>query len=621
MARDPSVTSDLWGGLAAMLVALPSSIAFGVAIHAPLGADAAALGAVAGMIGASVLGIVNPLLGGTARLVSAPCAPAAAVMGALAVELAPSRDPAAVLVLLAGVAVLAGLLQILYGALGGGNVIKFIPYPVVSGYLSGVAILIVLKQVPAFFGSPAGAHVSDTLMNPSRWSVPAMVVGVVTILATVAAPMLTRLVPAPIVGLGAGLAAYFAFAAAVAPLRTLEGNRLVIGPVGTGIGSAIEGVARGAGGLSAFESATLLTLVVPSLTLSALLSIDTLKTCVVVDALTLSRHDSNRELRAQGVGNALAAVLGGVPGAGTMGATLVNISSGGRTRLSGMVEGLCCLAALVALGPVVAWIPIAGLAGILFVVAFKMFDKESLMLLRQRSTRLDFAVIAVVVGVAVLVGLIEASIAGFGLAILLFFREQMGASVVRRKVTGDRLSSRKRRLPAQMAFLERQGRRTTIVELQGNLFFGTTDKLFNELTSDLQEQQFVVLDLRRVSGVDYTAARLLDQMARHLKDHGGQLILSGIPSQLPSGRNLRTYLAALDVGSKSGGVEIFDQLDDALAWIEDGLLRDQVGDGRGDSPLTLGDIDLFRELRDDQLLASLADCTRERSVATGERLL
>ncbi|HMR76064.1 MAG TPA: SulP family inorganic anion transporter, partial [Polyangiaceae bacterium] len=191
-----TLSADVWGGLAAMLVALPSAIAFGVAIYAPLGAESAAIGAMAGMVGAVLLGVINPLLGGTQRLISAPCAPAAAVMGALVAELAKEREPTAVLLMMTAVALLSGLMQIAYGVLGGGKVIKYIPYPAVSGFLSGVAVLIFVKQLPGLLGVSGGTGLLSALSTPEAFRMPAIVVGLVTIGGVFVAPKLGKAVPA-----------------------------------------------------------------------------------------------------------------------------------------------------------------------------------------------------------------------------------------------------------------------------------------------------------------------------------------------------------------------------------------------------------------------------------------
>lgn len=613
--------ADAWGGLASMLVAIPSSIAFGVATFAPLGGESAALGAVAGMVGATLLGIINPLLGGTRGLISAPCAPAAAVMGALAGQLVRSHDVGTTLLLMSVVAALSGGLQIAYGLLGGGKIIKFIPYPVVAGFMSGVAVLIFIKQLPGLLGVASKTPLLTALTQPGLWKMPSIVVAAATIAGVLLGPKLTKKVPAAILGLVAGALGYAGIAAANPALRKLAGNELVVGEVHASLGSLWIGMRDRGLALGGLSAADLPLIIVPALTLSALLSIDTLKTAVIVDALTRSRHDSNRELRAQGIGNTVSAVLGGMPGAGTSGATLVNVTSGAKTRLSGILAGAFCLVVFVLFSGAVAWIPLAALSGILTVIAVRMFDTKTFALLKRRSTVLDFVVVAAVIAVAVFIGLIQASAAGFALSVLLFAREHMAASVVRRKSSGAQLFSKQRRIPEEMEVLEREGERTTICEVQGNLFFGTTDQLFTELAKDLQKKDFIVLDLRRVQGVDFTAARLLDQMDIRLDEHGGRLVLAGIPANLPTGKDLRGYIADLGVGKTSGGVEIFDDLDAALEWVEDQILDAALPNRlqRG-PPLGLGEIDLFHDLESDTLLQAVSRCLEERSCAPGQKL-
>ncbi len=155
-----------------MLVALPSAIAFGVAIFAPLGGPFAAQGALAGILGATALGLVAPVFGGSSRLITAPCAPAAAVLSALAVTFSQQGTSAeAILLLLGVIGLLAGGIQIGLGLLGVGKLIKFIPFPVVSGYLSGVGLIIIGSQVPKFLGMPGGTHVLSALQSPSGWPI------------------------------------------------------------------------------------------------------------------------------------------------------------------------------------------------------------------------------------------------------------------------------------------------------------------------------------------------------------------------------------------------------------------------------------------------------------------
>ncbi|OFW17849.1 MAG: hypothetical protein A3H97_12525 [Acidobacteria bacterium RIFCSPLOWO2_02_FULL_65_29] len=624
-SRPDSLAGDAWGGFAAMLVALPSSIAYGVAVYSLLGADYVARGVLAGILGAIALGLITAAVGGAPRLISAPSAPAAAVLASLIGEsVGGARGAAApdrLVVELMLLALLAGSLQSVYGLLGGGRLIKYIPYQVVSGYLSAVGVMIVLSQLPKFLGLANGVSLGAGVASPALWQWPAVIVGGATIASVLLAPKLTKAVPAPIIGLFAGVGVYFLAALWRPELLQLEHNTLVIGPVGGGVSAIVASATGPWSTVAGIQWADLKALAVPALTLSVLLSVDTLKTCVVVDTLTRSRHHSNRTLLGQGAGNFASALIGGMPGSGTMGATLVNLEGGGRTRLSGLIEGVCVLGAFLVFGSGIAWVPVAALAGILLVVAARMFDWGSFQLLRQTSTMLDFCVIATVVIVAVASNLIAAAGAGVALAIVLFIREQILGSVIRRKVSGDNISSKQHRLPAEQDLLQRHGAQTTVCELQGSLFFGTTDQLFNELEHDLKRCRYLILDLRRVRSVDFTAAHMLEQFEAMLSERDGFLIFSRLPANLPSGQNLEAYFTHVGVMHATNNVRTFETLDDALQWVEDRVLAvEQRAPAGEDAPLALAEFDLVREFEADQTLAALAACAVERSFAAGETI-
>ncbi|MFA5137888.1 MAG: SLC26A/SulP transporter family protein [Elusimicrobiota bacterium] len=614
--------ADAMAGLTAMLVALPQAIAFGVVIFSALGPKASAAGALAGMVGAASIGLIAPLLGGTKRLVSAPCAPAAAVMAALGASLAaaaPGGDPERLILLLALTAVLSASLQLVYGFIGGGRLIKYIPYPVVSGYLSGVAVLIFLGQVPKLFGWPKGAGLWTGLTVPGLWRWPSLAVGICSMSAMALAPRITRKLPGPIVGLAGGLLSYIVLSLGLPELRTLDGNPYIIGALDAGSAS-LSGILSRWSAAASLSWADLQALFIPALTLSVLLSMDTLKTCVVLDAMTRSRHDSNKELIGQGAANLASALLGGIPGAGTMGATVVNMQSGGRTRLSGAFVGVFALLTVILLSRLVAWVPIASLAGILIMVAWKMFDRKSFKLLRNKSTVLDFVVLGSVVVAAVTTELMVAAGVGLALSFVLFIRNQIRESVIRRKTSGDRMFSKQRRLPAEMEVLERDGGKTVVCELQGTLFFGTADQLFSELEQDLKTRKYIILDLRRVQSLDFTAAHMLEQIEAELRERGGRLLLSELPQALPSGQDLKAYFDEVGVVAHKTGAKVFDALDDALAYAEERLLEDaKVSRGAEDGPLKLDQIHLFREF-EPALVQALAGCVDERSCRAGERV-
>jgi len=620
MDKPKSLANEFWGGLAAMLVALPSAIAFGVTIFSPLGAAFVAVGALAGILGTFALGLVAPTFGGTNRLITAPCAPAAAVLSAFAIEMMQKGVTGeSALLMIALVSLMCGVLQVGFGVAGLGRLIKYMPFPVVSGYLSGVGLIIILSQVPKFLGVPKGTHFWESLRSPWMWKWQGMVVGAVTVLVMLFAPKVTKAVPAAILGLVSGVLAYFALALYYPALLELAGNKLIIGQLGGGsteggFFSAMLGRWKAFGGVSTSDLKFLIT---PALTLAVLLSIDTLKTCVVLDALTRSRHNSNRELIGQGLGNLASTAVGGMPGAGQMGATLVNISSGGQTRVSGLIEGGLALVAFLILGQFIAWVPIAGLAGILIVVGFRMFDRHSLHLLKSRSTILDFVVIVAVVAVAMSVSLIAASAVGIGLAIMLFIREQVGGAVVRRKTYANQMFSKQMRLPEEMEILTQHGDQAVIFELQGSLFFGTTDQLYTALEPDLKTRKFVVLDMRRVQSVDFTAAHMLEQIQGMLAEREAFLIFSQLPRAAPSGQDMKRYFQTMGLVSSERHVRAFRELDAALEWVEDQILQEQRLERAVEKPLELNEIEVFKG-RKEETLTALEACLVPRSVKDGE---
>jgi sulfate permease, SulP family len=598
------VPGDFWGALAAMLVALPASIAFGVTVYSAIAPSYAAIGALAGIIGATMIGLVASTLGGTDRLISAPCAPAAAVLSAFAIELTSQGvAPEVIVLLLILLGVLAGIVQLLLGFIGIGGLIKYIPYPVVSGYLSGVGLIIIGSQIPKFVGTGTETGWWTALMSPWLWDWRSLAIGMATVLAAVIAPKLTKKVPGTILGVVAGLLTYVGLATQDPTLWEVTGNHLVIGALGAskeGYFASITGRWNEIGDLRLGQIAGLLG---SALTLAALLSIDTLKTCVVIDQLTRTRHQPNRELVAQGIANIASSAVGGIPGAGTMGATLVNLNSGAQTRMSGVLEGLLSLIAALVFGSFLAWIPVAALAGILIVIGIRMIDREPLRFIESRATVFDFGVVLAVVVVALTIGLIAASAVGVGMAIILFVREQIGGSVVRHKIYANQMSSTWYRPEAEMRIIEEKGDQAVIFELQGSLFFGTTQQLYAELEPELAKRNYVVLDLKRVQSVDVTAAHLLCNVREALQERGAMLLLSGVREKLPNGRNLREFLEQTGVVSPDDkAVRVFPELDSAIEWVEDRILGErEAPPAEEEAPIQLQEMDLFSNHKDETL--------------------
>ncbi len=614
-----NLLGDVLGGTASMLVAIPSAIAFGLIIFAPLGAEFSGRAAVGGILGTITMGLFAALFGGTKKLISAPCAPAAAVLSVFVSEmlLKGSIPPDSIPIYVTLVSLFSGLVQVLIGKSGGGRFIKYIPYPVVAGYLSGVGVLIFFGQLPKFLGIPVKVSVSTffSSLNLFRWE--SVVVGAVTILVMVYIPKLTTKIPAAILALVGGVLTYFGLSLINPALGVLENNSFVIGPISASFNDIVTILVNNAKLIPTIDFSAMGFIVVPTLTLAVLLSIDTLKTCVVLDALTYSRHNSNKELLGQGIGNIATALAGGIPGAGTMGATLVNLNSGAKTQMSGVVVGVSSFLVLLLLGKLVAWIPFSALAGILMVVAVRMVDKKSFALLKHKSTRFDFFCIVAVVISAVSMSLIAASGVGIAFAILLFLREQIRSSVIRRKVFGNQVFSKKIRLKNEIEILQDKGIETIVVELQGQLFFGTTDQLFTELEPFLKKCKYILLDMKRVQSIDYTAVNMLKQIQARVKTQQGYLVFSSVPLSLPTGQNVKSYLEDLGL-TETDILKFFNDLDSALEWIEDDILKEQLMAKLDTSKsLSVTQFDFFEDLSA-EALKKLLECMEEKSYQPNE---
>lgn len=301
-----------------------------------------------------------------------------------------------------------------------------------------------------------------------------------------------------------------------------------------------------------------------------------------------------------------------------MGATLVNLSSGATSRVSGLIEGLSALVFALLLSSFIAWIPVSALAGILIVVGLRMIDKEPLRFIKSSATVFDFGVVVAVVVVALSIGLIAASGVGVAMAIVLFLREQIGGSVVRHKFYVNQMSSNWHRPESETRILEQKGDQAVIFELQGSLFFGTTQQLLGLLDPEIKTRNFIILDLKRVQSVDVTAAHLLRQVADALAERQALLLLSNVREALPNGNNLREFLEQTGVTENTETVRVFGELDSALEWVEDRLLgEEELVHPAPEIAMELAEMELFKN-RKDETLADLEARLEKRTYAAGQ---
>ena len=519
---------DFFGGLTAGVVALPLALAFGVA---------SGFGAVAGLYGAIALGFFAALAGGTPTQVSGPTGPMTVIFAAAIVAF--PGDASAVL----GVVFLAGIFQIVFGYLKVGVFIRYIPYPVISGFMSGIGVIIILLQLhpllgAASVGSPLDAvlNLPASLLNVNFYS---LVLALITMAIVFLTPSrISRIIPSPLLALLGGSLVSIVFHFPVA----------VIGAIPSGLPDFA---------FPLFSVALLPKIVPMALALAVLGVIDSLLTSVVADSMTKTRHNSNRELVGQGIGNIVASLIGGLPGAGATMRTVVNIKAGGTSRISGMTHSIFLLAILLGLGRYAALIPLPVLAGILMKVGVDILDYRLLRMVR-RVPRQDLTVMLTVFVITVFVDLIVAVGVGVTLASLMITYRISSQSKI--DVKGVPHQDWHRDLERTLEDETDYGIRT--VSVMGAFFFGTTAKM-QEQVSKLIGTKVVIINCLDVPFMDLSGYFALSEMIDRLIYEKIKPILV-----VNEGVGIRQQMMAMGYGDLLGSDGIHTDFNDALhlAW-------------------------------------------------------
>jgi len=512
-AARPGVASEIAAGFAAALVSLPLILANGAIAFAPLGPGAVAAGAAAAILTAAVSGVVlgalassRPLAGGNSSAISLSLAAMLASAVPLGALPASAEGVGAATVLVAAVTLLAGLLLALAAALRLARAATLVPYPVLSGFLNGTALLLALTQL--------GPALGQGIAEWPRWEAVRPLAALVA-LATLAAMRLPA-PPGPLRRVPPVLRGFALGWALDAALR-LAGFGGLLGPaIGQPPDLPVHAAAVG-DALRAWPALLpLLPLIAAPILLAAVASaalqaVETLGTAAVLRERGGARADLDRDIGALAAANAATGLVGGMPSTGSLSATRGCLDAGGQGRLSAIARGVLLLAALAALGPVVALIPQAVLAGVVLGTAASLADAGTLRpVLAGRRRKLplgrrvsDPLVMLTVVAAALVWGLAAAVLFGLGLAALAFTVSMMGSGVVRRAWRNPGGRSRTRRGPEAEALLLAQGSRIEVAELQGPIFFGSADAVAAHAERALATgADWLVLDLSRAARVD-----------------------------------------------------------------------------------------------------------------------
>lgn len=575
-----NIKGDAFGGITAGVVALPLALAFGVS---------SGLGPSAGLYGAIFISFFAALFGGTNTQISGPTAPMTAVSMVIVAGIIAANDghvekalPSILMVFL-----LAGLIQIGLGFLGLGKYIKYIPYPVVSGFMTAIGVIILLTQI-----SPSlGYNPKNDLEYVNRFKVQAEEVILENILKEEAREGILvlenlketisrakKITQVDIVKESKILAAKEA-SGTIGAIKTLPRalknvnflelllslgtifiiygfkriskavpSTLVALIIMSGIATLfdlnyvpIEKIPEGLPVpqlqmFSGFSFANISPYILTALTLSLLGAIDSLLTSIVADNMTKTKHNSNKELVGQGVGNTVAAIFGGIPGAGATIRTVVNINAGGKTRLSGMIAGILLLFILLALGPIASKIPSAVLSGILITVGIGVMDYKGLKAIPILPKDLKFGPVRLSSEVLIMLTVLLLStfwnlIFAVGIGLLI-------SCLMFMKLIGD-LTSQRTKLealkeeawPDEMAFPTSLKDEVFIKHIKGPLFFGYTAE-FQQLYKQIPSRaKTVVLRLSRMQYIDQTGLYVVEDMLQDLKAKGISVVLVGLLDQ------------------------------------------------------------------------------------------
>lgn len=528
-----TLRQDLMAGITVGIVALPLAMAFAIASGVP---------PQAGIFTAVIAGFLTSLLGGSKTSVSGPTGAFIVIIYGIVVKYGLAN--------LIVCTFMAGAMLVLMGLLRLGQVIKFFPMPLITGFTNGIAVLILLTQLKDFFGLPIGSMPSgffavvDLLRHTLHQFNPlTLAVSAASLLLILLWPKtLNQKLPGPFVAL---------------VLATLTTSLLSL-PLAT-IGSKFGGIPQGLPELHglAFDPEHLSDLLAPAFTIALLGAIESLLCAVVADKLTGDKHDANQELIAQGIANMVVPFFGGIPATGAIARTATNINNGGKTPVSGIAHALFLLLVILIAAPLAAYIPLAVLAAILIAVAIKMGDWD----IRKAAQfpKRDTLVLVVTFALTVIFDLTIAVQIGLMMAAVFFIQRMAGSTRV------QELKAEHQQLYERHSIAGKHIPDGCIAyRIEGALFFGATDRI--EAIADAHpEARVIILQLHRLVMLDTTGLLALSALNRHLKAQGRTLILCG------AGTEVMQMLKQARLAREMGNRNIQPDLTTALQHAEEVL--------------------------------------------------
>ena len=579
-----ALLGDLRGGAGAALVGIPTELIYGLIATAPLGIayqtsgvvaafNACIVAAVAGAVGGIHLGQIP----GSRPALALICA---ALLGEL-MMLWPQwfgqlPQPPEVMLVLFSTVILSGIFQLAFGIFRLGHLLKFLPAPVLSGITNGVAVLMVIQILKPLLGVPRTLGWLEIEVLWSTGKPLSILIGLIAAYLYVNPPRAVAKLPPILSSLVASIVAYYGLSLFVSPDQLGPTFGVIPATLPVFLGSDIAQAVW-----TTQHTQVLKTILPYAFTIAALASLESLVAAAAVDNIRHTRHVSNHELVAQGIGNIASGLFGGVPVAATMPRTMLNIAGGARTSAAALVYAATTLALILLIPQWIGAIPQVATAGMLLGVGWQMIDPWSrktvraMLMERQHipaaqwrsQTRNGFVMLGAALA-TVFLGLVWALALGIVLTTLFFLRATQ-KDVVRSVSSGLEKRSLRVRSVEQGRFLDLLGGDIIIVEAQGPLFFASADKLRGVVERRAMEGDAIILDLARVRYVDATAARVLMQLVTSMRNANKSFVLSGLTPTEESRAEMTWMLAEAGLASSYW----YADLDAALEAMEDKLLE------------------------------------------------
>jgi MFS superfamily sulfate permease-like transporter len=601
-------------------------LTLGLLAYGPLGAFAP-LGIAAAFAAVISGGLVYALLGSAASPSAGPTSATALILAALVTQLVQdarfdlhsAQGLATLLAVAASSVVLMGLFQILMGLAGLGRLARFVPQPVLAGFMNGVALLILFSQIPILLGLPLGIRWTD-LAGLSQAQPLALLVGLATAVTVWLVSWKWAWASSSLIGLAFGCV-LFATLSALAP-----GVHL-----GELVGPLPQGLASPGGLLSLLDSGTWTLLrehgkavVLTGAVLAVIGSLESLLVALASDQHAHAQHDPRREMLSLGAANMVSGLCAGLPLVLSSARCVLLLNKGAVGRGPALVSVLAFLVIYVLGGPLLALLPKVVLAGMMVTIAVALSDRWTRQLLRQwlsgeRSPDLrhSLVVVALVGLVTLLFGFVAAVGMGSLMAMLIFI-SAMNRSLVRGRFNALERPSRRIYGPAQACLLQTERQRVLLIELEGALFFGSAERLVVEASALGPDCRCLVLDLSQVSMIDASGAMLLQQLSGQLEHRGVTLLLAGVSAGNDRGKRLRNFGCFRDSLPGGGRADWWPDADRALEAAEQILLT-EAGLDTLQAVVSLADSSLMQRLSADQF-RRVQQHMREQTLRAGEVL-